>query len=262
MKHRFNLAIAFLVWTSLASDHARAQVAPVQVAPPQVVPAQDAYYVVVFGAQPPGLKNPRRTHSFATFIRTDAAGGVEYFTISWLPVNGNVRPWAIHPEVGRNWGLEETLRLCRELDLRVATFGPYQIDCDLWNRAVVQKQWLESGNVLYKAMDNGSKDGTISNCIHAVSYMAREPGQAAPYVFVAPANWGESGSYWIALTLRPWYLDPCNVRHDIMCRIGLDPRDFKNWTLDRNPTRDPATRTIQAVLHRHLLPNRVVCDLP
>jgi len=224
------------------------------------VQAQDCYYVVVFGAQRPLLNNPRHTHSFATFIHTRADGPTEYFTISWLPVDGNIRPSALFPEPGRNWGLEQSLQWCQENRMEAASWGPYQIQQDLWNRAAAQKQWLESGNVSYKAMDGGSTDGTVSNCIHAVSYMAREPGQKIPYVFVMPANWGESGSYWVALTLRPWYVDPCNVRHDILRSIGQDPSSFKNGTLDRNPNFNPATRMIQDVLHRKLLPNRVTCD--
>lgn len=223
-------------------------------------PSSDTYYVMIFGAQRPVLKDPRHSHSFATFVRLGADGAAEYFTISWLSLDGRVRPFELHAEPGRNWTLEETLQLCRENRMEVCNFGPYQIQPDLWRRAVEQKQWLESGNVRYKPMDEGSRDGTVSNCIHAISYMAREPGQQVPYVFVMPANWGESGSYWIALTLRPWFCDPCNPRYDIMQRVGLNPDCFKHWTLDRSPNPNPITRAVQAGFHRRLLPNRVFCD--
>lgn len=193
-KIRTLLCIALLASASSVRTQAQEQTQTPPAEPIQVQ-AQDAYYVVIFGGQRPTFKNPRHSHSFAVFIHTDALNRTEYFTISWLSVDGIVRPYALHPEAGRNWGLQETLQLCCKNNMQVTRWGPYQINCDLWNRAVRQKEWLESGNVLYKPADGGSRDGTISNCIHAISYMAREPGQAVPYVYSAPANWGESGSY-------------------------------------------------------------------
>lgn len=63
----------------------------------------------------------------------------------------------------------------------------------------------------------------------------------------------------MTLTLEPWFIEPCTVHHQLLCRIGLNPDDYKLWTLDRNPTRGPITRASQAIIHRHLLPNRVDC---
>lgn len=220
---------------------------------------EDAYYVVVFGAQRPVLKAPRYSHSFATFVRVTPDGGVETATISWLPVTGMVRPLSPRPEPGRNFSLEETLQLCAANRMEVAAWGPYQIEPSLWEAALVQKARLDSGAVLYKAYDNGSPDGSVSNCIHAVAFMAREPGQTRPYVVVAPANWGESGSYWVALTLRPWYVEPCRTHPCLMTRLGLDPDAFIHYDLARNPTRAPVTRVVQATLQAELLPNRVRC---
>lgn len=99
----------------------------------------------------------------------------------------------------------------------------------------------------------------MTNCIHALGYLAREPGQHMPHVIVAPANWGESGSYWLALTFRPWYIDPCRRYPWVLQRLGVNPDGFKVNDLCRNPTRNPITRTVQGMIHTYLLPNRVCC---
>jgi hypothetical protein len=221
--------------------------------------AEDAYFMVVFGAQRPVVKAPRYSHSFATFAHLLPDGRLETFTISWLPVTADVRPLRPEPEAGFNFDLPTTLRLCRENRMEVACWGPYQIHPDLWHRARWQQSRLESGQVLYKAYDGGSPDGRVSNCLHAVAYMARVPGQRWPNVIVAPANWGESGSYWIALSLRPWYLEPCRTHDWLLARLGLDGCALLRYGLARNPTLNPVTRAVQAALHPQLLPDRVDC---
>jgi hypothetical protein len=222
-------------------------------------PPQDTYFVIVFGAQRP-IKAARYSHSFATFIRVTPDGQTQEVTISWLPVTGQVRPYALQDEPGRNYSLSETLAYCHENRMRVSLWGPYQVDADLWQRALWQKFRLDSGQVSYKAYDYGSSDGLITNCIHAVEFPARDPEQNGPYVMVAPANWGESGSYWLALTLRPWYLEPCVTHSWVMCRLGLDPAAYAVYDLSRNPTRAPGIRATQGLLHVYLLRNRVNCD--
>jgi hypothetical protein len=221
--------------------------------------AEDAYFVVVFGAQRPVVKAPRYSHSFATFAHLLPDGRLEAFTISWLPATADVRPLLPEPEQGFNFDLPTTLRLCQQNRMEVACWGPYRIHPDLWNRARWQRSRLESGQVLYKAYDGGSLDGRVSNCLHAIDFMARGPDRRLPYVIVAPANWGESGSYWIALTLRPWYLEPCRTHDWLFPRLGLDDNALIRYGLARNPTLNPVTRAVQAALQADLLPERVDC---
>jgi hypothetical protein len=223
--------------------------------------AHGAFYVVVWGAQRPVIKDPRYSHSFATFIRTCPDGRLEHFTISWLPVNGEVHVLRISPEPGRNFGLAETLELCRRNRMEVARWGPYEVTEDLWARAVEQRGRLERGEVLYKGFDCGSSDGTVSNCLHAVSRITRPPGQEFPRVVVAPANWGESGSYWATLTLRPWFVEPCRTHDGLLTALGLDPCAYRKYGLRRSPAWLP-TRAVQAPFQRKLLPNRVDCGEP
>jgi hypothetical protein len=227
--------------------------------PARASTAGDTYFVIVFGSEHPVIKAPRYSHTFATFIHLTPDRRIEEFTISWLPLNGDIRPLCPAPEVGRNFTLVETLRLSEENGLVVARWGPYQIDPDLWNRAVLQKQRLESGQVLYRAFDGGSPTGEVSNCQHAVSFMARDPRDRRTWILVFPASWGQSGSYWVALTLRPWYVEPCRTHDWLIPYLGLNPEAFIQNGLDRNPSPNPATRVIQASLHAQLLPNRVDC---
>lgn len=218
----------------------------------------DTYYVIVFGGQPPGFKSPKRSHTWATFIHLCPDGRAEEFTISWLPQTGQVRPLALRPEPGRNYGLHETVDFCRKNGMEMRAWGPYQMEPMLWNLAVAHKDRLDS-SVQYKANDMGARDMRISNCIHAVAAMMREPGQRAPIVKTAPVDWGESGSYWTTLALAPYFIDPCCVHYDVMRRLGLCQDEFLRGSLDRNPTRNPITRHAQAVLQSYLLPNRVKC---
>src|ERR1051325_1300485 len=159
----------------------------------------DAYYVLVFGGQRAYVNSPIKTHSWATFIHHTSEGRVQYFTISWLAASGNLK--LLKPaEQGRNYTLEETLAYCRENRMEIAIWGPYQIKADLFDRAILQKARLDKGEALYKMFDSGSPTGEVSNCVHALDFMAREPGQKEPSVRVLPGAWGESGSYWVALT--------------------------------------------------------------
>jgi hypothetical protein len=124
----------------------------------------------------------------------------------------------------------------------------------LWQRAR-----LEGGQVLYKAFDEGSPDGRVSDCVHAIEFVTRAPGEEVPQVVVAAANWGESASYWVALTFRPWYLDPCRTHDWLLPYLGADPATLLQCGLGCNPTLNPATRAVQAALQAQLLPNRVDC---
>src|SRR5947209_18198000 len=86
-----------------------------------------------------------------------------------MPANRTIRPLACRPEYGHNFGLHETLRYALDNGDRVSLWGPYRIDRDLYYRALDQIALLESGDVLYKAIDAAYATDSVSNCIHAVS---------------------------------------------------------------------------------------------
>jgi hypothetical protein len=126
------------------------------------------YFVVLFGYEGPGNKAVD-SHTFAAFLDGDQLergyrGAPP--TISWLPEDGIVRPFGVHR--GRNFTLEETLALADDRGYRVTPFGPFEIPRHVYQAAMAQIHFLESGRELYK-MVAGAAARRGLNCIHAVS---------------------------------------------------------------------------------------------
>jgi hypothetical protein len=147
-------------------------------APPDPVPIASApsparYFFILYGGQSLPFK-PRTAHTWATFVKTapDAGGvlNVETFTISWLPVTGDVKPWRLWPEPGRNYSLEETFAIAAENKDRVSMWGPFEIDENRYQMAAAQLAFLQSGEVLYRAIDSFTRNRFIVHCVHAVTY--------------------------------------------------------------------------------------------
>src|SRR6516164_6251805 len=155
---RFSMSIAVLM--GLASAPSRAQ------------ETKESYYMTIFSAQA-NSRDPRRTHCFATFVKAagtdDAAkdSPIEIHTISWMPQSLEIVILRRRPELGVNLDLESSLRWAASKGSRVSMWGPYQISKELYDRAVKQEARLNSGLVLYKAVDRRFRPGTASNCIHA-----------------------------------------------------------------------------------------------
>jgi hypothetical protein len=212
---------------------------------PGAARADEHYYVLVFGSQrsPP---NPNHSHSFAVFVKATGRGPcadsyrLEAHSISWMAVDGVVRVNALLPECGRNFGLYETLRIVQDDGQRVSLWGPYQIDRDLYDRALAQIDLLESGRVQYKAVDVGRCVNRVCNCIHAVS--AVEDGYR---LAVLSPGWGETASYYLTLRMEPSIID-CNRRHDwVATRLGLD-----RYALIRRDLENPRSGLINTLLGR------------
>jgi hypothetical protein len=205
--------------------------------------AGEAYYLMVFGSQqiPP---KPNYAHSFATFVHATWPGDepcpgggeagsptLEAHTISWLPANLVVRTNALLPECGHNFDLYETLCYVYGNSERVSMWGPYQIDKDLYERAMRQLALLESGEVRYKADDMGRKPDRVSNCIHAVSSIAE-----GYRLRVAEPGWGQTASFAITKRFRRWIIDRDEVHAWVGSALGLDeyPIIYRDWTPPRS----------------------------
>lgn len=197
--------------------------------------AGEDYYLLMFGAQRVP-SDPDYSHSWATFVRATWEGDgpcpvnpvLEVTTISWLPCNGIVRVLALLPEPGRNWELHETIRWCQCNDMRVSLWGAYRICPELYCRAVRQAALLESGRVRYKAADMGYPTDRVTNCIHAVSSLAR-----GYRLRVATPGWGEPASYFVLKELEPWIIHAGCTHPWVGSALGLDQypiiyRDFTN----------------------------------
>ena len=166
----------------------------------------EAYYLVMFGSQRVPA-NPNYSHTWTTFVKATWPGDgpcpknatIESHTISWLPANLIIRTSAPLPECGHNFGLHETIDFANRTCQRISIWGPYCIDCELYEWALARKAHLESGRIKYKANDVGHRSVRVSNCIHAVSSVVE-----GPKLRVASPGWGESASYFVLKQFEPW----------------------------------------------------------
>jgi hypothetical protein len=136
-------------------------------------PAEPHCYVLLFGGQA-SKGRPNTAHTWATFACC-RNGALDSFTISWLPCEMPVRPFAL-AKPGRNYGLHETLQLYltgrSDLDL----WGPWEISPRLFDDAAAHKSLLDSGAVRFKTFDGGPYvlrrpiwRTDVSHCVHAVT---------------------------------------------------------------------------------------------
>lgn len=217
---------------------------------PAIGSAGEAYYLLMFGSQtiPNDSDN---SHTWATFVKAtwegeynclppNAAVHLCQVTISWLPENGVVRTLALLPECGRNWGLDETIRLVQKNCQRVSLWGAYRICPELYNLAAKQVNLLESGEVRYKALDMGRRTDRVCNCIHACSSIV-----GGYRTRVAAPGWGEMASYTV-LRRYERYIISENAEPWVGSAIGLDayPIIYRDYTNPRSGFFGPIYRAL------------------
>src|SRR6266850_7554368 len=166
------------------------------------VNTQDRYFIVPFAYQDRWTK-PQLSHSFISVIRVLGDGkqpslasgfrrgryknwNFEAFTISWVPNDFDTNPhlcvfdgfgsriapkWNRCPiSVGRNFKLDETLKLAVNVKNAVGVWGPYEIKKEAFDLAVKRKQLLDGGTIGYRADDRlYRKDRVAINCFHAMT---------------------------------------------------------------------------------------------
>jgi hypothetical protein len=148
---------------------------------------REAYYMLVFDADGGAA---RSAHTFATFVKATGKGSkeeddqLEAHTISWMPTSLEIAVLRRTPEPGVNLDLSATLGWARSVRARVSMWGPYRIEKELYQRALIQEERLRSGRVLYKAIDRNYRP-QASNCIHAVSDIDTDNG-----LFHVGREWG------------------------------------------------------------------------
>lgn len=131
------------------------------------------YYFILFGGQ--GVPFRARTaHTWATYAKTtpmvNGQIGVESFTISWLPADGNVKPYRFRPEPGRNYDLPDTLAIMGKYNSAISMWGPYEITFDHYAMGEEQLRFLNSGQVRFRSIDSFNLNRTTVNCVHAVTH--------------------------------------------------------------------------------------------
>lgn len=166
------------------------------------VNTRDRYFIIPFAYQN-RVNNPAFSHSFLSVVRVLADGkqhkltpglrraqfknrDFEAFTISWLPHDFDSSPdlcvfggfgsrivpqWNTCPiSVGRNFRLDETLKLAVNEKVAVGMWGPYEIKKAAFDLGVKRKLLLDGGTIRYKADDRLTrKDRVAINCFHAMA---------------------------------------------------------------------------------------------
>lgn len=140
---------------------------------PAVSQAETYYFMTVFGSEchPP---KPQCAHSFATIVKATGHGSdysqyeLEVHSISWLPETMDIKVWRMTPEPGDNFGLFETLDWAIEVGADIRQYGPFQITCDTYRRALHRISIMDQDLLQYQAVDPVLRT-EISNCIHAIS---------------------------------------------------------------------------------------------
>jgi hypothetical protein len=192
---------------------------------------KETHYMIIFSQEGPGHE-PALSHTFATFIQATGSGSdrskyrVEHHTISWLPASGDVRLLR-RPETGKNFSLDESLRLARSLNLRVSMLGPYQIKKELYLRAIAQVKRLNSGEIAYKAIDRRFRPDIASNCFHAISDIDADNG-----LLDTGAAHGDDASSMVVRHLRRWIIRPQEMHDWAIQRLGLGDSGIRRLQLD------------------------------
>ncbi len=202
--------------------------------PAATVQAETYHFMTVFGSQcqPPKGKY---VHSFATFVRATGCGNdwsnyhLEVHTISWLPATMDIKPWKMVPEEGDNYSLKQTLCWAWTNGADVKKWGPYQISCETYQRALHRIGIMNQDLLEYQAIDPIYRT-EISNCIHAISGIDPYDGRTRyPLVRV-----GYSASEHIAeVFLENGLILDANANHCWLDRrMGLSGLPIETGTLE------------------------------
>jgi hypothetical protein len=189
---------------------------------PPVAAQQPTFYMIIFAAQAEP-NEIRASHTFATFVKVSGPDrqSVQSHTISWLPATLDIVAWRTDAEPGKNLSLQDTLRWARTMGDRLFMWGPYQINPELYRRAVAREARLQGGALQYKTVDDRYRLGIAVNCIHAVSDI-----DVDSRVLDTGTERGETASQLVADYLRRWIVNPKVTYPRVLQRLGLDEREF------------------------------------
>jgi hypothetical protein len=219
----------------------------------QRVNTQDRYFIAPFAYQR-RWNNPQFSHSFISVIRVFGSGNqpsrtsglrrgryknwdFEAFTISWLPHDFDTNPhlcvfdglgsrifptWNKCPiSVGRNFRLDETLKLAVTDKSSVGMWGPYEIKKEAFDLGVKRKRLLDGGTIKYKADDRLTrKDQVAINCFHAMAGL-EELYPNGGFLGTGFRMWGINGTarvlieYTKKVRNKAMLLEPVDIKKDL-----------------------------------------------
>ena len=214
---------------------------------------QDRYFIVPFAYQDRWTK-PQLSHSFISVIRVLADGkqpsltsglrrgrfknrDFEAFTISWLPHDFDTNPHLrvfdgvgsqADPKknkcpisIGRNFRLDETLKVAMNDKSSVGMWGPYEIRKEAFDLGVKRKLLLDGGTIKYKADDRLTrKDRVAINCFHAMAGL-EELYPNGGFLGTGFRMWGINGTarvlieYTKKVRNKGLLLEPVDIKKDL-----------------------------------------------
>ena len=162
------------------------------------------YFLVVWSYEGTA-RLPQECHTFISVYDGDdlALGRVVPDTISWLPKTGNVR--LLGASQGRNFSLAQTLAMACQSGKRTKSMGPYEINPELYRRALARIRFLETGSVKYSA--SGLSQSAI-NCVEAAGDLTDTRFHPGPI-------WGFVGGRAIVRHLRPFFKGGGQVNNEV-----------------------------------------------
>jgi hypothetical protein len=234
---------------------------------------RDRYFIIPFAYQDRG-NHPEHSHSFISVIRVLADNKqanltlglkkgkfknreFEAFTISWLPSDFMTNPnlcafdgpgSRLIPKnnkcpvlPGRNFSLEETIKLAVDQKNAVAMWGPYEIKQAAFDLAVKRKRLLDGGTIKYRADDRLYRKNKVAiSCFHAMAGLD-ELFPSGGLFGTGFLMWGFNGTarvlieYTEKATNKHLLLEPVDVKKD---RYGFVYAPTRNGDVPYNPLRN------------------------
>ena len=233
----------------------------------------DRFFIIPFAYEDRG-NHPEHSHSFISVIRVMAddkqpklTPGLETrkyqnrefeaFTISWLPEDFMTNPnlcvfdgplsrtipknnkCPISP--GRNFNLEETIKLAVMQKNAVAMWGPYEIKQGGFDRAVKRKELLDGGTIKYRADDRlYQKDKVAISCFHAMQGL-EELFPKGGFLGTGLKMWGFNGTARVLIEYtekesnKKLLLEPVDVKKD---RVAFVYAPTRNGAVPYDPLRN------------------------
>ncbi len=190
-------------------------------------PTGERYYALVFGSQS-HPKVAKYTHTWATAVRVldqgpDKPPVIQPHTISWMPASLDVRICRFWIEPGVDLDLHTTMQLVLSQEQRVSVWGPYEIRPGIYRKFLMQKEFIDSGQVGYQAVDvigEAALTGYGCDCIHAIT----DADAMFPRGYYPLRRFGDDASQFIVNQLleRGAVLDPGRTHDWLIPTLKLD----------------------------------------
>jgi hypothetical protein len=221
------------------------------------------YFIVPFAYQDQG-NNPESAHSFLSVIRVPGRGkrpsltpgfrrgrfairDLATFTISWLPHDFDSNPRLrvfegvgslVVPQmnkcpvfVGKNFRLDQTLKLAVNVKNAVGMWGPYEIRKEAFDLAMKRKQLLDRGTIGYRADDRlYRKDRVAINCFHAMAGPV-EPDSDGGFLGTGFRMWGINATARVLIQYtkndsnKGLLLEPIDIKKDLYGFVYVPERN-------------------------------------